>query len=222
MKLIVGLGNPGPEYEQTPHNMGFLAVDELAAALKVAVTNRHCRAVTGRGRIGEEEVLLAKPETFMNLSGESVRQLVQKYEADPAKDLIVLYDDLDFPLGTIKIRNSGGPGTHNGMDSVIASLGSEHFTRIRLGVGKDRPVTDRKAYVLEPFRKKELVIVSEVLGRTAQAVEAIVKLGVLKAMSEFNRTEEEKTKDAERREKAKAAKEARAKELEASKKEPEA
>ena len=211
VKLIVGLGNPGPEYELTPHNMGFLAVDHIADALKVQVTNRHCRAVTARGVIAGEEVLLAKPETFMNLSGEAVQQLATKYEADLKTDLIVLYDDLDFPLGTLKIREKGGPGTHNGMDSVIASLGTDQFTRIRLGVGKDGTVHDRKAYVLKKFRDKELVVVSEVMERTAQAVEAILKHGVLKAMSEFNRTEEEKARDLEKREKAKAAKEAREK-----------
>jgi len=212
VKLIVGLGNPGPEYELTPHNMGFLAVDHIAEALKVQVTNRHCRAVTARGVIVGEEVLLAKPETFMNLSGDAVKQLAAKYEVDPKKDLIVLYDDLDFPLGTLKIREKGGPGTHNGMESVIDSLGTDQFTRIRLGVGKGKPVHDRKAYVLEPFRKKELVIVGEVMERTALAIEAILKYGVLKAMSEFNRTEEEKALDAEKRERAKAAKAAREKE----------
>ena len=187
MKLIVGLGNPGPEYELTPHNMGFLAVDHIADARKVQVTNRHCRAVTARVVIAGEEVLLAKPETFMNLSGEAVSQLAAKYEADPLKDLVVIYDDLDFPLGVLKIREKGGPGTHNGMKSIIAALGTEGFTRIRLGIGREEQGKHRKGYVLNTFRKKDLKTVGVVMEQTAQAVEKILKDGVKSAMNEFNR-----------------------------------
>ena len=138
VKLIIGLGNPGIEYQFTPHNLGFLTIDRLANELGVDVRNRQCRALTARGTIGSEEVLLAKPETFMNLSGLSVRELVAKNEVNPQSDLIVIYDELDLPFGSMRIRQRGGTAGHNGMESVIGALDTQEFLRIRLGIAPDR------------------------------------------------------------------------------------
>ena len=191
MKLIVGLGNPGIEYQFTPHNLGYLAVDRIAEKLGgIRIGNRHCRALTGRGKIGEEEVLLAKPETFMNLSGLSARELVEKYEAEPAKDLIVLYDELDFEWGTMRIRQGGSSAGHNGVESLIGAVGPE-FIRIRMGVGPGHPVTNGADYVLAPMKKKQLEVADEMLERAADAVKMIVEEGVSKAMSVFNQRAKE-------------------------------
>jgi len=186
VKLIVGLGNPGIEYQFTPHNMGYLAVDRIAEKLGgIRIGNRHCRALTGRGKMGSEEVLLAKPETFMNLSCLSVRELVEKYDADPAKDLIVLYDELDFEWGTMRIRERGSSAGHNGADSIIGAVGPE-FIRIRMGIGPGRPITNGADYVLAPMKKKQLEVADEMLERAADAVKVIVEEGVKKAMNAFN------------------------------------
>ncbi|MFZ3211332.1 MAG: aminoacyl-tRNA hydrolase [Terriglobales bacterium] len=187
MKLIVGLGNPGIEYQFTPHNMGFLAVDRIAEQHGVRVSNRQCRALTGRTVIADHEVLLAKPETYMNLSGMSVRELVREHEIDPAQDLIVIYDELDLPLGAIRIRQRGSSAGHNGMESIIGALGSEEFVRIRLGIGPDHPVKDGARYVLGQFKKSQYAVVDEELDTAAEAVKVILGEGVAKAMSLYNR-----------------------------------
>ena len=187
MKLIVGLGNPGIEYQFTPHNMGFLTIDCLANECEVEVRNRHCRALTARAVIGSEEVLLAKPETFMNLSGLAVRELVQRYEVKPEADLIVIYDELDLPLGTIRIRQRGSSAGHNGMESVLGALGTEEILRIRLGIAPDRKVDDSIRYVLTPMRKAQLRIVDEVLDKATEAVKVILSEGPAAAMNRFNR-----------------------------------
>jgi PTH1 family peptidyl-tRNA hydrolase len=191
VKLIVGLGNPGIEYQFTPHNLGFLAVDRLANEFGVEVRNRQCRALTARTTIGSESVLFAKPETFMNLSGLSVRELVAKYEIRPQEDLVLIYDELDLPLGTIRIRQRGSSAGHNGMESVIGALGTQEFLRIRLGIGPDRKVADSVRYVLTPFRKAQLKIVDDVLDRTAEAVKLILTEGPGTAMNRFNRKVED-------------------------------
>ena len=190
MKLIVGLGNPGIEYQFTPHNMGFLAVDRIAEQHGVRVSNRQCRALTGRAVIAEHEVLLAKPETYMNLSGMSVRELVREHQGDPARDLIVIYDELDLPLGAIRIRQRGSSAGHNGMESIIGALGSEEFVRMRLGIGPDYPVKDGARYVLGQFKKSQYAVVDEELDAAAEAVKVILGEGVAKAMSRFNRRPE--------------------------------
>jgi PTH1 family peptidyl-tRNA hydrolase len=194
VKLIVGLGNPGIEYQFTPHNMGYLAIERIAERCKVQVTNRHCKALTAKAVIENEPVLLAKPETFMNLSGMSVRELWAKYgeanELSVNRDLIVIYDELDFPLGTIKVQERGSSAGHNGMESVIGALGTQEFLRIRMGIGPDHPVSDGARYVLSPWKKKELSVVDEMLDRTADAVEVILKEGVAAAMNKFNRKAE--------------------------------
>ncbi len=191
MKLIVGLGNPGIEYQFTPHNMGFLAVDRIAEECGVRVNNRHCRAQTARTRIAGHEVVLAKPETFMNLSGASVAELVREYEAKPEEDLVLLYDELDLPFGTLRVRPRGRSAGHNGVQSIIGALGTQEFTRIRLGIGPDHPVGDGARYVLSQFKKAQLEVVSGVLDQASDAVRVILADGVQVAMNRFNRKPEE-------------------------------
>ena len=190
VKLIVGLGNPGIEYQLTPHNMGFLAIDRFANQCGVQVRNRQCRALTARAVIGSEPVLLAKPETYMNLSGMSVRELITKYEVRPEADLIVIYDELDLPWGTIRIRQRGSSAGHNGMESVIDALGTQEFLRVRLGVAPDRKIADGMRYLLAPFRKARLTTLDAVLDTAAEAVNVILKEGPAAAMNRFNRKPE--------------------------------
>jgi PTH1 family peptidyl-tRNA hydrolase len=190
VKLIVGLGNPGIEYQFTPHNLGFLTIDRLAEQLGTQVDNRHCRAVTGRGRIGDQEVVLAKPETFMNLSGLSVRELATEYEIQPESDLIVIYDELDLPFGSLRVRQRGSAAGHNGMKSVIGAMDTQEITRIRLGIGPDTPIRDGKGYVLRQLKKSELKLVDELLDNAAEAARVIVTEGVNVAMNRFNRRPE--------------------------------
>jgi PTH1 family peptidyl-tRNA hydrolase len=187
MKLIVGLGNPGIEYQFTPHNLGFLAVDEIANKQGVEIRNRQCRALTARIVIGSETVLLAKPETFMNLSGISVRELVAKHEVRVEEDLIVIQDELDFPLGALRIHTRRSSAGHNGIESIINGLGTQDFLRIRMGVAPDRKVEDGMSYLLAPFRKAQLKVVDEMLEVAADAVKAILTEGAAAAMNRFNR-----------------------------------
>jgi peptidyl-tRNA hydrolase, PTH1 family len=191
VKLIVGLGNPGIEYQFTPHNIGFLAVDRIAEQCGVTVDNRRSKALTARARIGNEEVLLAKPETFMNLSGMSVRDLVEKSGVDSQKDLIVMYDELDLPLGMIRIRERGSSAGHNGMQSIIDALQTEEIARIRLGVAPDHPGKGGASYILSQFRKSQLPGVDEMLDLAAQAVNVILSEGTKAAMNRFNRKNSE-------------------------------
>ena len=191
MKLIVGLGNPGIEYQFTPHNLGFLAVDRIASALGVEVRSRQCRALTARAIIEGETVLLAKPETFMNLSGVSVRELVAEYEANPESDLIVIQDELDFPLGTLRIHQRRSSAGHNGIESIIEALGTQDFLRIRIGVAPEHNVEDGQRYLLAPFRKAELAVVDGVLEVAEEAVKAILTEGPAAAMNRFNRKQED-------------------------------
>jgi peptidyl-tRNA hydrolase, PTH1 family len=196
VKLIVGLGNPGIEYQFTPHNLGFLTIDRIANGLGIEVRNRQCRALTARATIdtktiGGEPVVLAKPETYMNLSGISVLELVAEHQVDVERDLIVIYDELDLPLGTIRIRQRGSSAGHNGMGSILGALGTDEFLRIRLGIAPDRKVADGVKYVLTPFRKAQEKVVDEILDTAAQAVEVIVKEGPAVAMNRFNRKNEE-------------------------------
>lgn len=190
MKLIVGLGNPGIEYQFTPHNLGFLTIDRIANDLGIEVRNRQCRALTARATIAGEPVVLAKPETYMNLSGLSVRELVAEHQVDVKTDLIVIYDELDLPLGAIRIRQRGSSAGHNGMESILAALGTDEFLRIRLGTAPDRKVSDSVKYVLTPFRKAQDAVVDEMLDTAALAVEVILKEGPAAAMNRFNRKNE--------------------------------
>jgi PTH1 family peptidyl-tRNA hydrolase len=190
VKLIIGLGNPGIEYQFTPHNLGFLAIDRIAGNLGLEVRNRQCRALTARAEIAGQSVILAKPETFMNLSGLSVRELVGEYQVEVKSDLIVIYDELDLPLGTIRIRQRGGSAGHNGMESILGALGIDEFLRIRLGIAPDRKIGDTVKFVLTPFRKAQLKVVDEVLDSAAEAVDVILKDGPAAAMNRFNRKNE--------------------------------
>jgi PTH1 family peptidyl-tRNA hydrolase len=194
VKLIVGLGNPGIEYQFTPHNAGFLAVDRIADDCGVVLSNRRGRALTAKARLAGHEVLLAKPETFMNLSGLSVAALVQELELQiPSEDLIVLYDELAFPLGRIRISANGRANGHNGVKSISGALGTEEWLRIRIGVGKPALADGREIkaggrdYLLSQFRKQELAVLDEVLDRVEDAVEAVLTEGVSAAMNRFNR-----------------------------------
>ncbi|HKV91679.1 MAG TPA: aminoacyl-tRNA hydrolase [Candidatus Angelobacter sp.] len=191
MKLIVGLGNPGIEYQFTPHNIGFLAVDRIAEQCGVMVDNRHCKALTGRSRIGNEEILLAKPETYMNLSGMSVLELVRKYEVHPQQDVLVIYDELDLPLGMIRVRARGSSAGHNGMQSIINALQTEEIARIRIGVAPDDPRKGGAKYILAPFRKSMLEPLDEALELAAQAVTVIVNESITVAMNRFNKKNNE-------------------------------
>jgi peptidyl-tRNA hydrolase, PTH1 family len=201
--LIVGLGNPGLEYLWTPHNAGFMAIDRIAQQEGVVVQNRRCRAATATCRIAGREVVLAKPETFMNLSGVAVAALVQEFEADPSRDLLVIYDELDLVLGTFKIRERGSPAGHNGARSVTDALDTQEWLRLRIGVGRDlRPDLPPEAiaagagkrpgrdYLLSPMRKADLAVLDEVLDKVATATRRILEVGPAAAMNEFNRKDE--------------------------------
>ncbi len=194
MKLIIGLGNPGAEYQWTPHNLGFLTVDRIAGRIAgpggVEVRNRHCRALTARANFGGQDVLLAKPETFMNLSGVAVRELLMKYEATPA-DLIVIYDELDLSLGALKIKERGGAAGHNGMISVIQATGTNEVLRLRLGIHPGHPLSSGADYVLTPFRKSQIDDLGEWLDTASDAVESILRDGTAAAMNRFNRKAED-------------------------------
>jgi PTH1 family peptidyl-tRNA hydrolase len=194
--LVVGLGNPGSEYVWTPHNAGFMAIDRIAAQEGVVVGNRRCRATTANCRIAGREVVLAKPETFMNLSGLSIAALIREFEADPARDLLVIYDELDLVLGTFKIRERGSPAGHNGARSVTSALDSEEWLRLRIGVGLNLPPETKEAagakrpgrdYLLSPMRKADLTVLDAVLDRVAAATRRIIQEGPGPAMNEFNR-----------------------------------
>ena len=190
VKLIVGLGNPGIEYQFTPHNLGFLTVDRVASERGVGIRNRQCRALTARVQVGDEPVLLAKPETFMNLSGLSVRELVAEYDLKPESDLIVIQDELDFPLGTLRIHTRRSSAGHNGIESIIGALGTQDFLRIRMGVAPERKIEDGQRYLLAPMNKAALAVVDEMLGTAAEAVKMILTEGAAAAMNRFNRKEE--------------------------------
>ena len=200
MKLVVGLGNPGMEYQFAPHNAGFLAIDRIAEGCGAVLANRRGRALTAKAKVAGEDVLLAKPETFMNLSGLSVAALVREWEiAVPSNDLIVLYDELAFPLGELRIKERGSANGHNGVKSISGALGTEEWIRVRIGVGKPALSDSReiksggREYLLTPMRKQELSVMDEVLDRARSAVEVILTKGVGPAMTEFNRGREQAT-----------------------------
>jgi peptidyl-tRNA hydrolase, PTH1 family len=185
MRLIVGLGNPDPEYQWTPHNLGFLAVDELANRGGIRVERPEAKALTGRGKLAGKDVILAKPQTYMNLSGVSVGELLAKYELD-VDDLLVLWDEAQLPWGTIRIGAEGSAGSHNGAKSVISTLGTQEFARLRLGCGPEHPVSSRKEYVLRPMRKSQLEVAAEMIGEAGDAVEMILDKGLEAAMTRYN------------------------------------
>jgi PTH1 family peptidyl-tRNA hydrolase len=191
MKLIVGLGNPGKAYAHNRHNVGFRCLNYFARLHSIRFDHRQCRARAGIGGIRGEKLLLAKPGTFMNLSGNSVACLVHKHNV-PLNNLLIIYDDLDLPLGKIRLRQSGGSGGHKGMNSIISALGSEEFPRIRVGIG--RPQVDEQSmsedaivnYVLSDFSPQEEAIIKPVIARVAEAIDCFLTQGIEAAMSKFN------------------------------------
>jgi peptidyl-tRNA hydrolase, PTH1 family len=185
--LIVGLGNPGKEYEWTRHNLGFMLIDKLAHDEGIVVGRRECSSLVGRGQIVGTAVKLAKPQTFMNLSGHAVSCLLAKMQSEsPIKQLIVISDDIALPLGTIRIRERGSAGGHNGLKSIIAATGTNEFLRLRIGILPEHPISDTRQFVLDSFPRSERTVVAEVLETSADAIRAIIRHGALKAMGEFN------------------------------------
>jgi len=186
MKMIVGLGNPGYEYHLTPHNLGFMAVDSLAEEWGLELTHREAQALTASTHVEGFEILLAKPQTYMNLSGMAVARLISKYGLEVG-DLIVLVDDAALPLGSLRIRPRGSAGGHNGLKSIIGALNSADFVRVRMGVGPEQPVADRVSYVLGRFREADLESITEMLRQACEAVQVILREGSQAAMNRFNR-----------------------------------
>ena len=185
--LIVGLGNPGKEYEWTRHNLGFRLIDKLAHDEGVVVGRRECNSLVGRATIEGVVTRLAKPQTFMNLSGHAVSCLLAKLETEsPVKQLVVISDDLALPLGRIRIRERGTAGGHNGLKSIIGSIGTSEFVRLRIGIQPEHPISDPKKFVLDDFSRNEREVVAETIDQSAAAIRTIIRDGVLKAMSEFN------------------------------------
>jgi PTH1 family peptidyl-tRNA hydrolase len=190
MVLIVGLGNPGKEYEWSRHNLGFMLIDKLARDAVIEVKRRECQSVVGRGEIEGRSVKLVKPQTYMNLSGDAVACLVAKHKlAELGENLIVVSDDLALPLGKIRIRARGSAGGHNGLKSIIGSVGTTEFTRLRIGIKPEHPISDTKRFVLDSFPSAARAEVEKVLDQSAEALRAVLKDGVLKAMSTYNKSE---------------------------------
>jgi peptidyl-tRNA hydrolase, PTH1 family len=186
MRLIIGLGNPGPEYARTPHNLGFRVIDRLAERAGIRVTRPEAQAYVGLGAIASQQVALAKPQTYMNASGRSVRDLIERYACDPA-EMIVVSDEVALPWGMIRIRERGSAGGHNGLKSVIGALGSDEFLRVRLGVQPEYPVPDLAAYVLCPMGRDVEESAAEMIAEAAEAVELLLSEGTGRAMARFNR-----------------------------------
>lgn len=185
--LIVGLGNPGKEYEWSRHNLGFMLIDKLAHEEGIVVGRRECSSLVGRGEIEGTRTKLAKPQSFMNLSGHAVACLLAKINREsPVDELIVISDDLALPLGKLRIRERGSAGGHNGLKSIIAAIGTDEFVRLRIGIQPEHPVSDSKKFVLDSFARSERAIVEETIELSAKAIRTIIRDGALKAMSEFN------------------------------------
>ncbi len=185
MKIVIGLGNPGKKYERTRHNAGFMAVDELARSLRLELGLEKCHALLGKGALGTEKVLLAKPQTYMNDSGRSVAALLKDAYASAA-ELIVLHDELDLAAGTVRVKSGGGHGGHNGLRSIIEHLGTADFVRVRIGVGRPVPGMDTADYVLSPFFAEEREAAATATANAAEAVRVIIVQGAVKAMNQFN------------------------------------
>lgn len=193
MKIIAGLGNPGSEYAKTRHNVGFMFVDALAGKLGVTEWKDKFEAKIGEARIGTEKVLLVKPQTYMNESGRSVGPLMSFYKLEP-EDLIVVHDDMDIPAGTIRIRKKGSAGGHNGIKSILAHIGDEHFSRVRIGIGRPLPGWTVVNHVLAPFPEEDAKRVAEAIEYLIPAVECIVKEDIDKAMNQYNPKKAKKAK----------------------------
>jgi PTH1 family peptidyl-tRNA hydrolase len=184
--LIVGLGNPGEEYMHTRHNIGFQAVAALADRHTLKFGDKRAKARVAEGSIGGQRVALAKPFTFMNNSGQAVVGLASWYKVDPAEEMLVVYDDLDLPFGALRLRQRGGPGTHNGMRSIVGLLGGQAFPRLRMGIGGVPPGRDAAGYVLGRFSREEQEQLPDIVGRAADAIELVLREGVISAMNRYN------------------------------------
>ncbi|MDO4545617.1 MAG: aminoacyl-tRNA hydrolase [Bacillota bacterium] len=193
MFVIAGLGNPGKRYEKTRHNMGFMVVDRLAEKNHIKVNKIKHKALVGDGFISDQKVLLVKPQTYMNLSGESLREVMDYYDV-PMENLIVIYDDLDLDTGSLRIRKKGSSGSHNGMKSVIYQLKSENFPRVRIGIGRSGGL-DWKEFVTGKVGKKEGQVLSETIARAADATECILEKGIDFAMNRYNVKQDSSGKD---------------------------
>ncbi len=183
MKIIVGLGNPGQKYANTRHNVGFMVLDHLSANLNTAINKSKFNALIGESYIGQERVILVKPQTYMNLSGEAVGALARWYKVNPS-DVIVVYDDMDLPLGKLRIRPKGGAGGHNGMKSIIAHLGTTEFPRIRIGIGRSEK--DAVNYVLGNFNQQEFDIINNVITKAVESLQVWVRQDINAAMNKYN------------------------------------
>lgn len=186
MWLIVGLGNPGFEYAWTPHNLGFLVIDRLAERCGARIERPEAKSYIGRAKIAGHDVVLAKPQTYMNLSGMAVRDLAARVEAAPGETLVIV-DDVALPWGNTRLRERGSAGGHNGLKSIIGALGTDEFLRLRLGIRPEHPVADLAAYVLHPMRKSELESAAEMVETAADAVECVLSAGIKTAMNRYNR-----------------------------------
>ena len=187
MFLIVGLGNPGKQYENTRHNTGFSVIDVIAEEFDIAVLEKKHKAVIGKGYIDGQKVILAKPQTFMNLSGESIRELVDYYKVDETSELIVIYDDVSMDVGQLRIRKKGSAGGHNGIKNIIAHLGHDAFLRIKVGVGEKPAGYDLADYVLGRFSKEERAVMEEAFREASEAIEVMIAEGPDAAMNLFNK-----------------------------------
>lgn len=185
MYVIAGLGNPGKQYENTKHNIGFITVDFLADRYDIKVNKLKHKALVGEGFIAGKKVLLVKPQTFMNLSGESLREVLAYYKL-PVEELVVIYDDIDLPMGSLRIRKKGSAGTHNGMRSIVYQLDSDEFPRFRIGIGGERK-GDLASYVIGGFRKEDVPLMEEAVTQAAAAVECMLEKGIDIAMGEYNK-----------------------------------
>ena len=187
--LLVGLGNPGEEYENTPHNLGFMVIDRLAGSHSIRISRKENTSFVGLGEVAGKHVALAKPQTYMNLSGPAVRGLLERYELKPGR-LIVVYDELDLPWATLRIRIKGSAAGHKGVKSLIGSLGTNEFTRVRMGIAREsepgNPVKGEQ-FVLAPFKRAQKKDVEETVARAAEAVEFILAEGAAQAMTKYNR-----------------------------------
>jgi PTH1 family peptidyl-tRNA hydrolase len=186
MFLVAGLGNPGEEYAATPHNMGFLVVDRLAARYGIRLTRKECQALVGQGTIRSKTVLLVKPQTYMNLSGVAIKPLMEKNEI-PLADFVLVYDDLDLPWSSLRVRPHGSPGGHNGIKDVVAKLGTQEFPRVRLGVHPGHPLPSGKDYLLSRFNRQQTETLDAFVDLAADATESIIAEGVESSMAKFNR-----------------------------------
>lgn len=194
--LVVGLGNPGSQYEFTPHNLGFLTVDRVAVANNVRISRKECMALVGSGTIAGESIVLAKPQTYMNVSGPSVKGLLEKYQVQLNR-LLLVFDDLDLPWTAVRVKLKGSGGSHNGVNSVIQAVGSTEFPRVRLGVHPGILFGNGADFLLSPIKKAQFEELDELLDHAARAVESVIAEGVEKSMAKYNRrarglTEEDK------------------------------